>query len=202
MQLSIRLLPLPMPPLSEQIGRRIRDARKSRGMTLESLASECGFTKSYLSKIENSKKVPPIASLSRICTALDARVADLLDDTGSESGSRPRYSVMRSNERQTVIRGQSQFGYDYKSLSHRLARQHMEPFLFTFPELLGEEVYFEHGGEEFVFVISGRVRFFIDGEQVLLETGDAIHFDSALRHRGEAVDGEAKALVVIHSNGR
>ena len=42
-----------MQSLSEQIGRRIRDARKSRGMTLEALAREAGFTKSYLSKIEN-----------------------------------------------------------------------------------------------------------------------------------------------------
>ena len=156
MQLSIRSLPLPMPPLSEQIGRRIRDARKSRGMTLESLASECGFTKSYLSKIENSKKVPPIASLSRICTRRWMREWRICSTTRARRAARaPRYSVMRSNERQTVIRGQSQFGYDYKSLSHRLARQHMEPFLFTFPEVLGEEVFFEHEGEEFVFVISG-----------------------------------------------
>lgn len=191
-----------MQTLSEQIGRRIRDARKSRGLTLEALASEAGFTKSYLSKIENARKVPPIASLARICRSLDTKVADLLDEATQENDSRRRYSVVRADERQTVIRGQSAFGYDYKSLVHRLPIQHMEPFLFTFPERVGEEVFFEHEGEEFVFVISGQVRFFLDGEEILLGPGDALYFDSSLRHRGEAVTDEAKALVIIHSNGR
>ena len=84
------------------------------------------------------------------------------------------YSVVFEQcERQTVIRGQSAFGYDYKSLVHRLPTQHMEPFLFTFPERIGEEVSFEHEGEEFVFVLSGRVRFFLDGEELILDPGDA-----------------------------
>ena len=191
-----------MPSLSEQIGPRIRNARKSRGLTLEALAREAGFTKSYLSKIENARKVPPIASLARICRSLDTKMADLLDESTPENDARRRYSVVRANERQTVIRGQSAFGYDYKSLVHRLPTQHMEPFLFTFPERLGEEVSFEHEGEEFVFVLSGQVRFFLDGEELILDPGDALYFDSTVPHRGEAVGGEAKALVVIHSSER
>ena len=191
-----------MHSLSEQIGRRIRDARKSRGLTLEALARESGFTKSYLSKIENARKVPPIASLARICRSLDTKVADLLDESTPEGHPRRRYSIVRANERQTVIRGQSAFGYDYKSLVHRLPTQHMEPFLFTFPERVGEEVFFEHGGEEFLFVISGRVRFFLADEELILGPGDALYFDSTIRHRGEAVEGGAKALVVIYSSDR
>ena len=191
-----------MQSLSEQIGRRIRDARKSRGLTLEALAREAGFTKSYLSKIENAKKVPPIASLARICRSLDTKMADLLDESTPENDPKRRYSVVRANEREPVIRGQSAFGYDYKSLVHRLPTQHMEPFLFTFPERVGEEVFFEHEGEEFVFVIRGQVRFFLDGEELILDPGDALYFDSTVRHRGEAVEGEAEALVVICSNER
>ena len=191
-----------MHSLSEQIGRRIRDARKSRGLTLEALARESGFTKSYLSKIENARKVPPIASLARIRRSLDTKVADLLDESTPEDHPRRQYSVVRANERQTVIRGQSVFGYDYKSLVHRLPTQHMEPFLFTFPERVGEEVFFDHEGEEFLFVISGRVRFFLADEELILDPGDALYFNSTVRHRGEAVEGGAKALVVIYSSDR
>lgn len=191
-----------MHSLSEQIGRRIRDARKSRGLTLEALARESGFTKSYLSKIENARKVPPIASLARICRSLDTKVADLLDESTPEDHPRRQYSIVRGNERQTVIRGQSAFGYDYKSLVHRLPTQHLEPFLFTFPERVGEEVFFEHEGEEFLFVISGRVRFFLADEELILDPGDALYFNSTVRHRGEAVEGGAMALVVIYSSDR
>ena len=75
----------------------------------------------------------------------------------------------------------------------------MEPFLFTFPEHIGKEILFEHEGEEFIFVISGRVRFLVDGREWILEPGDSIYFDSTLQHRGESIGGDAKALVVFYS---
>lgn len=192
-----------MQSFSEQIGRKLRVLRKTRRMTLDVLAEQTGFTKSYLSKIENARKTPPIASLSRICRVLETNMAALFDDEpaggGLGEGGGKRYCIVRSNERHTVIRGGTSFGYDFKSLAHRLPGKHMEPFLFTYPEKLGREVHFEHEGEEFVFVISGRVRFFIDAEDVVLEPGDSVYFDATLPHRGEAITGEAKALVVIYS---
>ncbi|MAO55280.1 MAG: hypothetical protein CMM61_06260 [Rhodospirillaceae bacterium] len=192
-------------PTEPQIGLKLRQIRKSRKMTLEDLADQTGFTKSYLSKIENSKKTPPIGSLAKICSALDTEIAELFNE--GDEGARPafsgkRYCVVRAEERHTVVRGGTSFGYDYKSLAHRLPHKHMDPFLFTFPERLGTEIQFEHEGEEFIFIISGRVRFFLDGEELILEPGDSVYFDSTLRHRGEAVSGEAKALVVVYSPGR
>jgi hypothetical protein len=75
----------------------------------------------------------------------------------------------------------------------------MEPFLFTFPSSVSEEVFFEHDGEEFVFVVAGRVRFLVDGREWVLNPGDSVYFDASLPHRGEAVGGEAKALVIIYT---
>ena len=51
------------------IGERVAHLRNTLGLTLEQLATATGFTKGYLSKIENAKKVPPIGSLSRIARA-------------------------------------------------------------------------------------------------------------------------------------
>ena len=184
---------------SDQIGGKLRRIRKSRRMTLEALAGHTGFTKSYLSKIENAKSIPPIGSLAKICRALDTNLADLFGDAAVPPETEPRHCIVRAGERHTVIRGGTSFGYDYKALAPRLHHKHMEPFLFTFPERLGTEIRFEHEGEEFIFVISGRVRFFIADEETILEPGDSIYFDSTLRHRGEAVNGEAKALVVVYS---
>lgn len=191
-----------MPSLSDQIGGKLRSLRKSRKMTLEALAAHTGFTKSYLSKIENSKKIPPIGSLAKICQSLGTDLADLFGNGPIEDTPPLRHCIVRASERHTVIRGGTSFGYDYKALAHRLTSKHMDPFLFTFPERLGAEISFEHEGEEFIFIISGRVRFFIDQEQTVLEPGDSIYFDSTLRHRGEAINGEAKALVVVYSPKR
>ena len=180
-----------MPSLSDQIGGKLRSLRKSRKMTLEALAAHTGFTKSYLSKIENSKKIPPIGSLAKICQSLGTDLADLFGNGPIEDTPSPRHCIVRANERHTVIRGGTSFGYDYKALAHRLPSKR-----------LGAEISFEHEGEEFIFIISGRVRFFIDQEQTVLEPGDSIYFDSTLRHRGEAINGEAKALVVVYSPKR
>ena len=49
---------------------------------------------------------------------------------------------------------------------------------------------FQHAGEEFDFVLEGRIRYTIDDEDYILEAGDSIYFDSSLRHRVEALDGQ------------
>ena len=60
----------------QQIGPRLRSLRTDRGVTLEALAARSGLTKGYLSKIETGKKLPPIATLSRISGALDADMVE------------------------------------------------------------------------------------------------------------------------------
>jgi transcriptional regulator with XRE-family HTH domain len=184
-------------PVEKVIGARIGDLRARLGLTLDALAAQTGFTKGYLSKIENSKKVPPIASLSRIARALHTEMTDLLH-TGSASDG-PAFVVVRATERQRVVRGGTAFGYDYVSLAHTKAHKRMEPFLFTFPNEIDTHVFFEHEGEEFLFVLTGRVEWQCGSEKVLLSPGDSVYFDSRLPHRGRALEGEASALVVAYS---
>lgn len=176
------------------IGERVAKLRTQSGLTLDQLASQTGFTKSYLSKIENSRKVPPIGTLSRIAHALKTEITELLHDPAT--GSSRAFTLVRSNERLPVVRGGTAFGYDYVSLADTKSHKKMEPFLFTFPSQIDKHVFFEHEGEEFLFVLSGRVEWQAGSEKVILTPGDSIYFDSRLPHRGRALDGEATALVV------
>src|SRR5690606_19620198 len=63
---------------------RLRAARMERNLTLESLAALSGFTKGYLSKIENAKKAPPIGSLARIARALNIDLSYFFTDPDRE----------------------------------------------------------------------------------------------------------------------
>ncbi len=190
--------PKKAPPTPESIiGNRVAKLRTQLGLTLEQLASQTGFTKGYLSKIENSKKVPPIGSLSRIARALKTEITELLHDPAKGGGR--AFTLVRSNERRPVVRGGTAFGYDYVSLADTKSHKKMEPFLFTFPSQIDKYVFFEHDGEEFLFVLSGRVEWQAGSEKVILRPGDSIYFDSRLPHRGRALDGEASALVVTCS---
>ncbi len=68
-----------------EIGNHIRKIRIQQGRTIQEVADECQCSKALLSKIENSKVVPALASLSKIAKALGVKVSVLLED-GEEGG--------------------------------------------------------------------------------------------------------------------
>jgi len=185
------------PEVEKLIGTRIAEKRAGLGITLERLAAATGFSKGYLSKIENSRKVPPIGSLSRIAAALRTDITELLHTPAAALDG--GLSVVRAGERRPVVRGGTAFGYDYVSLADNRRDKKMEPFLFTFPSQIDKYVFFEHDGEEFMFVLGGRVEWQAGSRKLVLEPGDSIYFDARLPHRGRAIEGEATALVVTYS---
>jgi transcriptional regulator with XRE-family HTH domain len=187
--------------LELRLGRRLGELRAARRFTQDRLAAETGFTKGYLSKIENSKVIPPIGTLVKIARVLDTDLANLF---GSEAtgGQGQEVSIVRASERRSVIRGGSSFGYDYVALADKRHRKRMEPFVMLFPSDVEKDVRFEHEGEEFMFILSGKVEFsaVIDGRsrRWVLSPGDSAYFDASLPHRGRSLEGESRALVVIY----
>jgi transcriptional regulator with XRE-family HTH domain len=190
------------------LGAKIQELRTAKDRTLDWLASETGFTKGYLSRIENGKKTPPIASLARIANAFGVELATLLQ---AQSGATPAaatagagspaqlYSIVRADARPEVVRGATAFGYNYGGLTDFGEPRRMAPFLFTFPREIEKRVFFEHEGEEFLFILSGQVEWQMGHEKFLLNPGDSVYFDSRLPHRGRAVGAEATAIVVVYS---
>jgi transcriptional regulator with XRE-family HTH domain len=183
-----------------RLGKRVAELRTARRFTQDRLAGAAGFTKGYLSKIENSKVIPPIGTLVRIAQVLDTDVADLLGTEGSPNHNET-ICIVRSWEREMVIRGGSSFGYDYVALAHKRHHKQMEPFIMVFPSEVDKDIRFKHVGEEFMFILSGEVEFEveIDGRNKtwVLSPGDSAYFDSKIPHRGRSVCGESRALVVI-----
>jgi len=190
----------------EIVCQRLRMARIEHGLTLDALAEKSGFTKGYLSKIENGKKAPPIGSLARIARAMGMELSYFFTDSGQaeattvEEVDRP-VSVVHHWERKPVVRGGSAYGYDYVSLAHKKQHKLMDPFMFTFPSATDLDFFFEHTGEEFVFLLSGKVEFEfkLNGklQRFVLEAGDSLYFESGTPHRGRALEGDARAIVVV-----
>ena len=54
-----------------------------------------------------------------------------------------------------------------------------------------------HGGQEFNYVLSGKVAVVLGAKTILLNEGDSVYFDPRIRHGQYAVDGEARFLTVI-----
>ena len=180
--------------LETEIGKRIKAFRTDRGITLEQLARQAGFTKGYLSKVEKSEKAPPVSTLRNIGKALDVTISALL----GEESQRTSLCLVRENERPLVTRDGTAFGYAYEAMAFKYPNRIMEPFLLTLPLGPKKRTMHQHEGEEILFVIQGTMRFFHGAEDFIVNEGDCIYFDSGIPHFGESIGTEeVKCFMVI-----
>jgi transcriptional regulator with XRE-family HTH domain len=180
-----------------EIGKNIRMIRKLKELTLKDLAGKTGFTKGYLSKVENSEKAPPVSTLLNIARAMDVNMSALFGE-GHEPTS---FSLVKKSERLQMARNGSAFGYSYETLAHKYPDKKMAPYILTIPYEIEESPMFQHQGEELLFVLQGTVRFLHGENEYLLEKDDCIYFDSGIGHHGFALGGrEAEVLIVMLSS--
>lgn len=171
----------------QSIGRNIRNIRESRGFTLTYAAEKAGVTKGTLSKIETGRVSSPISTLLRIAETLDVSVADFF----TESEQKPAYILTRKNKGPIITHDGSQFGYSYEALALEMKGKTAEPFLLTIRP--GDPAgTFRHGGQEFIYMLSGKMDFTLDGEALTLKPGDSLYFNPAKVHKTE-VQGKTPA---------
>lgn len=180
-----------------EIGKRIRNSRKRKGYSLVKLAEKSGFSQGYLSRIENSDKSPPVSTLLRLARVLEIGVSDLLGETEERKPS----CLIRREERKEMARPGSAFGYYYEALASPFAGRHMDPYVLTIPSGLKKPELVSHKGEEMVFVLKGKLKFFLGENEMTLREGDCLYFDSSISHHGVSLSlKEAKVLVTIYSS--
>jgi quercetin dioxygenase-like cupin family protein len=97
------------------------------------------------------------------------------------------------------------YGYIFEDLAPAKKGKNMEPFIVTvgFDRKIDVQKEFRHDGEEFIYVLEGRLEFFFEGENFILEKGDSAYFDADRPHSGRSLGtNEAKILIVMYSYKR
>jgi transcriptional regulator with XRE-family HTH domain len=184
-----------------KIGNKVRELRHKHRNTLQDLAIKTGLSKPFLSQIENDHVVPPVATLLRLARALNVTMAHFFRD--QDSGE--KVSVTRKHERLPIERRPHQYkgevNYQYEALeTHRLNKQ-MEPYLVRFgPQETSGMAFMSHDGEEFLYLLEGRLEFRTGDRVEILEAGDTLYFESDVSHSFRCLGDEAaEALVVAWS---
>jgi len=181
------------------LGKRIKLIRIKKGLTQEVLAVRSGLTKSYISLLEAGKKIPAISTLSRIAVAFGMRIGEFFESPDDSAD----VAVVRKNERLEVEQRGTPFGYVYEALSLQKKDRLMDPFIvkvLPIDKSKAKKIEFEHAGEEFDFIIEGRIKYIINDQEYVLGEGDSIYFDSAMKHRVEAIGNKPALTLSVHAS--
>ena len=155
-----------------------------------------GFTKSYLSQIENLKREPPISTLSKIAYVLDTDLAFLING-GMENLQTQRLAIVRNGEGKDIYGPYGDKGYLYKSISYKKQDRLMDGYIITIGSQFPPEP-FLHEGQELVYVLEGTQEFIYDGKTHIFEEGDCYFFDSNKPHYSRTIgDKPGKILMVF-----
>lgn len=160
------------------IGERIKKSRNEKGLSLRELASRVDLSASFLSQIEQGKASPSIENLKKIATSLDVRVSYLIEDEEDKINK----EIVRKDNRKYIESLDSNTKMALLTTSNM--DKTMEPILYEIGPF-GESgrSYYSHNGEEFIFIVQGKLDVFINDEIHSLNTGDSLYFKSNQRHR-------------------
>ena len=173
---------------SVPIGKKIKKARTQKKVTFDQLANETGFSVDYLKNIESGKQIPPVGALLQISRALELDSGFLLRDQETHLKSRARAYTKRTEN------------YAYDTLTPGAENKHLKAFKVTVDSRQDHKgVGYQHEGEEFVYVLVGKMEIIVGEHVNKLKAGDSLHFNSGIRHMMKNTgDEEAEMLVVIY----
>jgi transcriptional regulator with XRE-family HTH domain len=156
-----------------KIGERIRNLRQSSNLTQEELADRAGLTKGFISQIERDQTSISLDSLVKMLEALDENISDFFQEASQEK------IAYRQKDRVAIEKEKIE---KFELLVPGSTNRRLEPILLTLRK--GEATPKEkpHEGEEFGFVLRGRVNLRFGREILKLKKGECFYLSAEKEH--------------------
>jgi len=185
----------PIVPL--KLGERVRALRKQRNMTLEQAAKRAGLARSTLSKIENEQMSPTFDAVRKLAHGLGISVPQLFTPprAGAAGG---RMAVTRAGEGRAHLTTT----YEHELLAANMKGKQMLPYRARVRARDLEEFtgWVRHDGEEFLYVLSGIVRFYSEFYEPLeMRRGDSVYYDATMGHNVISISQEDAVILWVTS---
>ncbi|MCI5779457.1 MAG: XRE family transcriptional regulator [Lentisphaeria bacterium] len=175
-----------------EISQTIRRVRLAQNMTVEQLAKKSGFSKGFISQVENFRQSPSLKALVRITEALGLPMSALF--TGDKAGP-PPYTLGRIDAGEEVERDEGgKYGIRYFALAYQQIGRRMDPFIIEYTPASPRE-FMSHEMEEFFVLLDGELDYIIcdDDRRFRMKRGDTLYLRSGIPHRVELAPGCAFA---------
>lgn len=172
------------------LGRKIRDLRLRRGLTVQQLATASRLSKGFISQVENGRTSPSLATLRDLAGALSTSVAYLVVEEEQvphvvRAVDRPRVHVGGNTSKVELLSAQP--------------KRNLELLMAELPPGMsaGDKRHYHHG-EECLLCIEGRISVACGDHRLVLETGDSCHYDGRVPHAIENCGpGIARVLIAM-----
>lgn len=173
----------------QPIGKRIRQIRLDKKITLDFMANETGLSKEMIKKIESGQKRPSVGILLQISRILHVDSSFLLKEMEEKVEKRTRAHTKRTDN------------YAYTPLTANAENKHLKAFkIVVEAEKKHDGVGFRHDGEEFVYVLEGDMEVRVGENVNRLKSGDSLHFNSGVKHDLRNVGKtDAQLIVVVYA---
>ena len=173
-----------------RVRRRLRELRGRLGLTLEDVASRAGIDVSTLSRLESGKRRLALDHLPRLATALSVSVDELL---GSAPATDPRVRAPSHTRHLVTYWPLTRHGGAGGPQAFKIR---INPRRRTPPAELPT-----HEGQEWLYVLSGRLQLILGDQQFVIEPGEAVEFSTWTPHWFGTVDGAVEAIVLFGPHG-
>ncbi len=158
---------------------------------MRALAKICQLNINTLSLIENGKTSPSVSTLQQIAIALGIPINAFFEIDLPETN----IVFQKAGDR-----SQANFTHGtLEDLGLGMKHKNFEPFLvYLEGNSSSGDALMSHPGVEFVFCLEGRLRYWIDGRDFLIEPGDSLMFDAQLAHRWHNAEATpTRSLLVL-----
>ena len=177
---------------AKQIGKKIKELRKEAGLTLKQLAKSTKLSAPLISKIENGLAMPSIPTLRDIADALKVNPGYFFRDE-EERG----YVISRQGSRRTI---NSKKGYAIEVVIEGMHNPFMEPAIVTAKgkDREDEVELAIHDGQEFMYVLEGKIEVTIGKKKYVLKRGDAGYWNGTVPHKGISISKKPARTLNVH----
>jgi len=163
--------------------------RRKHGLTLAAAAQKTGLSVSFLSSLEHGYSKPSIATLQKLAKLYDTNVLSFFAD---KDDSR---RLVRPGDRKILMPNP---GIQMELLA--FGKKLMEPHLFRIASGADSGGSYSHEGEEFIYVLQGKVEIWIDEiEHYVLQAGDSLYFESSEAHRWHSLSDKETLLLWVNT---
>lgn len=159
----------------DEIGRKLRQLRIQKNLTLKQMSEGVDLSVGYLSQVERGKSSISINQLAKIAGFLETNIEYFITEEHRTA------DIVTHNYERSVLHIENGLSIEYM-ITQTLKDKTMMPKLVELQPGFHTEPYHAHEGEEFLYVLEGVMELHVGGMSYVLYPNDTAYYESTQEH--------------------